>query len=181
MTLSHSHLLFLRLAELLPPVTPDGDRHGKLADCLVQNSGPRADDDIINDPQRGVDQHAGKPDLARIVRVTADGGGDVRGHWQQRQPARPREDQRRDLHQADDDAHLCSLRKLPPAAETDRAEGVDDVADRPGDRAEQKQMHGVKQIGQKLHAKQAPVAFALERHKKQQRPDKADHLNPKII
>ena len=62
------------------------------------------------------------------------------------------------------------------AAQAEGAEGVDQIADGSGGCAEQEQMGGVAEIGQKLHAKQLPVVPALIGREEQRGPEQSDEL-----
>ena len=63
--------------QVLPAVAEDGQDHGGFCENLVKNSRPGAYQDIINDPQGGIDEHTHHPDGASVAGVAADGGCNV--------------------------------------------------------------------------------------------------------
>ena len=162
--------------QILPSIAENGYDHGYFRDDLVQNPRPGADDSIVNNPQRRINKHPHEADLLRTVRIPADRRRNIRGHRQNRPPAVPGENQRRHLHDAQRGAHGFPFQKAAPASQTKGANRVQNIADPAGDRAQHQQMGGVAQIGNKLDAEQRPVAFALVRQEKQNRPEKADRL-----
>ena len=114
--------------------------------------------------------------LVHVTGVAADGRGDVRRDREDGQPSRPGENKGEDLEHADDRAHGTAAQEIVSAAQTEGAEGVDQIADGAGSCAEQEQMGSVAEIGQKLHAKQLPVVPALIGREEQRGPEQSDEL-----
>ena len=167
--------------QVFPAVAADGNDHGCLADDFVQNARPGTDNDVIDDPQGGIDEHAADADLPGIVGVAADGGGNIGGNGQDGPPAAPGEKQGRHLQRAENPAHGLAFQKRVFAAQAERPHGIQNVTDAAGHRPQHQQVGGIAKIGKKLDTEKILVAFALKGQKKQSRSQYSDGLDKKIL
>lgn len=133
-------LVLIDIVQILPTVSEDGNNHGEFRYDFIQDSCPGADQNVVYNPQRGIDEHSGNPDFLSVIGIASDGRSDISRHGQDGNPPRPGERKRKQLHRAQNAAHGLTARESPLAAQTEGTNRVDNVADAAGDGTQQKQM-----------------------------------------